>query len=207
MLEQTTNWWHEYKGTLPTGYMEYISVEQTAVTARLYARTVVPGILQTEDFSDALLHGVLPFAKEPTPWTKLRMRRQWNLFEREAPPEMVILLDESLLYHQIGGAQVLYEQLQHLLHMSEQPFIRLQVVPFTSPIEAELYDFGLFTQASGTQIAFVDDTFDNHKKDDPLIIAYYRTAFGVLEKLALSQAATIEKMQAVLLQLQARAAT
>lgn len=201
------NWWHEYKGALPSGYAEYIATEQRATTARIYARTIVPGILQTEDFSDALLHGVLPFSREPTPWTKLRMRRQWNLFERDAPPEMAVLLDEALLYHQIGGPQILYEQLQHLLHMSEQPFMRLQVVPFTSPIESELYDFALFTQANGAQVAFVDDTFDNHKKDDPLIIAYYRTAFGVLEEEALDPAATVKKIQEVLLQLQTRPST
>ncbi|WP_421917357.1 DUF5753 domain-containing protein [Nonomuraea polychroma] len=57
-----------------------------------------------------------------------RLRRQ-SVFQREDPPMYWALLDECALLRPVGGREVMREQLEHLLKLTERPNISIQVVP------------------------------------------------------------------------------
>jgi len=113
----------------PKWFRQWPGVEENAHTIRTWQPLVVPGLLQTPAYARAIL-GAEPGATQA--WIEetvaTRLQRQ-AVFERQEPPMYWALLDECALIRPIGGANVMREQLEHLLTMMATPFISIQIVP------------------------------------------------------------------------------
>jgi transcriptional regulator with XRE-family HTH domain len=124
---------------LPTGthstFRKLINAEREAVLERVLAPYVMPALLQHERYARALIASDyhLKRAKAPLPDKVInaRLHRQEPL-EGPDPLKLHALLDEAVLHREIGGPDVLREQLAHLLVAAARPNITLQVVPFTA---------------------------------------------------------------------------
>ncbi|MER5896489.1 helix-turn-helix transcriptional regulator [Streptomyces sp. NPDC001876] len=122
-------WWHAF-GDIP--YSVYIGLETDAESLRVYEPQVVPGLLQTRQYAEALITGALPEAP-PTDIEKrvnVRARRQDRINAPEHPLRLWAVIDESALRRLVGGKQVMIEQLEHLIEQSQLPHVTVQVLPF-----------------------------------------------------------------------------
>ncbi|MCX5398951.1 helix-turn-helix transcriptional regulator [Streptomyces sp. NBC_00102] len=122
-------WWHAF-GDIP--YSVYIGLETDAESLRGYEPQVVPGLLQTRAYSEALITGALPEAP-PADIEKrvnVRARRQDRINDTERPLRLWVVIDESALHRTVGGKQVMIEQLEHLVACSQLPHVTVQVLPF-----------------------------------------------------------------------------
>ncbi|MFP3991821.1 helix-turn-helix transcriptional regulator [Streptomyces sp. E11-3] len=123
-------WWHAY-GDIP--YSVYIGLETDAASLRVYEPQVVSGLLQTRAYAEALINGALP---ETTPTdiekrVQVRMRRQDRINAEESPLRLWAVLDEAALRRTVGDRQVMIDQLDHLVEVSQLPHVTVQVMPFT----------------------------------------------------------------------------
>ena len=73
---------------------------------------------------------VIAYAVEHHGPVYLRLTRQKALVAESAPTFHAVL-DEAALRRPYGGREVMRAQLRHLIEMSEQPNITLQVMPFS----------------------------------------------------------------------------
>jgi transcriptional regulator with XRE-family HTH domain len=122
-------WWHAF-GDIP--YSVYIGLETDAESLRVYEPQVVPGLLQTRSYAEALINGALPEAP-PTDIDKrvnVRARRQDRITAQEAPLRLWAVIDEAALRRMVGGKQVMIEQLEQLVELSHLPHVTVQVLPF-----------------------------------------------------------------------------
>ncbi|WP_328720029.1 helix-turn-helix domain-containing protein [Streptomyces sp. NBC_00247] len=122
-------WWHAF-GDIP--YSVYIGLETDAESLRGYEPQVIPGLLQTRAYSEALITGALPEAP-PADIEKrvnVRARRQDRINEPERPLRLWVVIDESALHRTVGNKQVMIEQLEHLVACSKLPHVTVQVLPF-----------------------------------------------------------------------------
>ncbi|WP_326698100.1 helix-turn-helix domain-containing protein [Streptomyces sp. NBC_01754] len=122
-------WWHAF-GDIP--YSVYIGLETDAESLRVYEPQVVPGLLQTRGYAEAVISGALPEAP-PSDIEKrvnVRARRQERVNAPEHPLRLWAVVDESALRRQVGGKQVMIEQLEHLVEQSLLPHVTVQVLPF-----------------------------------------------------------------------------
>ncbi|MER5357786.1 helix-turn-helix transcriptional regulator [Streptomyces sp. NPDC002785] len=122
-------WWHAF-GDIP--YSVYIGLETDAESLRVYEPQVVPGLLQTRSYAEALIQGALPEAP-PTDIEKrvsVRARRQDRITSPEHPLRLWAVIDESALRRLVGGKQVMIEQLERLVELSHLPHVTVQVLPF-----------------------------------------------------------------------------
>ncbi|ANH92017.1 MULTISPECIES: helix-turn-helix transcriptional regulator [unclassified Streptomyces] len=122
-------WWHSF-GDIP--YSVYIGLETDAASLRVYDPQVVPGLLQTRQYAEALIAGALP---ETTPAdiekrVQVRMRRQERIAAAENPLRLWTVLDEAALRRVVGGPALMREQLEHLVEQSRLPHVTVQVIPF-----------------------------------------------------------------------------
>lgn len=126
-------WWRDYKDVLTSEYQDYIGFETEAFTVHEYQPDAVPGLLQTEDYSRALLRGQLP--DTPTDdverRVKVRMERQGRL-RGDDPLQLRVVVGESALRYLVGDRDVMRGQLQHLAEMADPSNVnvRIQVLPF-----------------------------------------------------------------------------
>lgn len=115
-------------------FRKLVNAERDAVRERALAPFVIPGLLQTKRYAQALFEAGRALhdpEMRPDSAVATRMERQKPL---EGPDPMALhaLIDEAAIRREIGGPEVLREQLDHLLAVAERPNITLQVIPYTA---------------------------------------------------------------------------
>lgn len=126
-------WWHTYGRLLPTWFEAYVGLEAEAVRLRDFQSMVVPGLLQTEDYARAVLR-TAPTAgsvENIDQQVALRMQRQ-GILAQASPPDLWVVLSESVLRVQVGGSAVMRAQLRRLIDVAERSNVTMQVLPFTT---------------------------------------------------------------------------
>ncbi|PKR46711.1 DNA-binding protein [Streptomyces sp. EAG2] len=107
-----------------------LALEPKAQAILEWSPTVVPGLLQTASYAHALLRVGLPRASESEIRHKVQQRigRQ-DLLRRPSPPDMSVVVCESVLRRRFGGADAMRGQLSALLEFADRPTALLQVLP------------------------------------------------------------------------------
>ncbi|MFJ3696323.1 helix-turn-helix domain-containing protein [Streptomyces sp. NPDC090052] len=126
-------WWHSYRDAVPSWFTAYVSLETGAKTLRTYEPQYVTGLLQTPDYARAVLLGGLPNGSEEelARRVELRLHRQ-SLLEREDAPTLWVVMEEAVLHRAVGSADVMREQIERLLDVSELAHVSLDIVPFAA---------------------------------------------------------------------------
>lgn len=126
-------WWEEYSDALAPEYLEFIGLEDEAVSCLQWQSDVVPGLLQTEDYARRLRAAFQAVAATVPPsvhdrFLHVRMKRQERLTQ-EPVLQLSVVVDESVLLRRVGDEAVMRAQLAHLAEASELPNVDLRVLP------------------------------------------------------------------------------
>lgn len=120
-------WWYSYNDILPGWFQAYIGLEEAAESIRVYEVQFIPGLLQTEDYTSAVLALGDIAAGEKERHVILRKERQRRFLNGEL--RLWALLDEETLRRPVGGREVMQAQLSYLLAASENRNLVLQIIP------------------------------------------------------------------------------
>lgn len=126
-------WWQRYdKRLMPEWFDRLVGLQEAAATIRTFEIQYVPGLLQTAAYTRAVVERGLPNASagEVQRRVELRMRRA-ELLMREGAPQLWAVIDESVLLRVLGSAEVMREQLAHLMRMAERSNVTVQIVPLS----------------------------------------------------------------------------
>ena len=126
-------WWTRYTDVLGSG--TYVGLEADAATLSTYESMFVPGLLQTEKYARAILRGDLISPDSEVTERRLAVRRaRQELISQPGAPRLWAVLDESVVRRPVGGPEVMWEQLEHLIEVSSRPNtpLTLQVLPFST---------------------------------------------------------------------------
>ncbi|MGW1164918.1 helix-turn-helix domain-containing protein [Streptomyces sp. NPDC002550] len=135
--DRTRGWWEEYRGLLPTSFLDLSELEHHARSLRHVAILYVPGLLQTEDYSRAVFSSRLPELTSQE--RELRIQHRKRRQEFTIPYEAVI--HEAALRIRVSDRATSRAQLTRLLELSEADHITVRVIPF---------DLDGFARASST---------------------------------------------------------
>ena len=109
-------WWDGYAADVERQFVDFVWLESRATSIRAFDCIVLPGLLQTRDYAEAVITAA-DWQAEPEQvarWVQLRMDRQTVLHSAE-PPRLSVIVDEPVLRRAVGGPGVLADQLTHLL--------------------------------------------------------------------------------------------
>jgi transcriptional regulator with XRE-family HTH domain len=121
-------WWHRYQDVLPGFFQAYIGLEESAETIRSYDSQFVPGLLQTEEYTSAVLELGEFSLDETSRLVFLRKERQRRF--TGGGLRLWAIIDEMALRRPVGSPALMRAQLEYLLEISERPGLTLQVTPF-----------------------------------------------------------------------------
>jgi transcriptional regulator with XRE-family HTH domain len=179
----------EYRDVMSAEAVRYLQYEANALRIRQVALEVVPGLLQTEEYTRALFTAYGMAADSADKLVESRKERQ-ALFERASPPESFFIIDESVLRRTVGGTKVMGHQIDHLVAMSDRPDVTIQVLEFSAgahPALAGPFIHLEFPAENDLDVIFIENTLgDTLFRDDPDITAKYLDQFWKLEDLASS---------------------
>ncbi|ALC29193.1 helix-turn-helix protein [Streptomyces cavourensis] len=179
-------WWHSYGNALPGWFQTYVGLEGAASLIRIYEVQFVHGLLQTEAYAHAVVSRGMRGAPEADIERRvaLRLERQKVLVSERAPVFHAVL-DEAALRRPYGERDVMRAQLRHLIDMSEQPNITLQVMPFSYGGHAgESGSFTLlrFPESDLSDIVYLEQLTSALYLDKPEEVTQYEKAMECLRK-------------------------
>lgn len=124
-------WWDDYRGFYDQQFLTFLGYEASTIRLRSYQALLVPGLLQTPAYTDAILRAYTDDEDEIARGAQVRAKRQ-RVIEGNMGSEMFFVLDEAALHRWVGGAEVMREQLLWLEELDKRPNIQIQIVPFTA---------------------------------------------------------------------------
>lgn len=180
-------WWMEYDDLKLN---PYIGLEQAATSITCFTMYHVPGLLQTDDYAQAIIKGIAPKIdpKIHQERVEARLRRQ-QLLERDNPPRYRVLLDEAVLHRPVGGAAVMAAQLGKILEMERDAKATVQIIPFDIGAHAaQDSNFVLldFDDPVLPPVVFVEGLINHQYHERKLDLERYREAVEYLRDSALS---------------------
>jgi transcriptional regulator with XRE-family HTH domain len=195
-------WLQEYEKVLPEHYATYISFEADARSVRNYESLFVPGLLQTEDYTRAVVAASLPHATEADiRWrVKTRAHRQGAL-AKDDPLRLSLVVDEAALHRQVGGRAVMAGQLRHLLEVTGRPHVTFQVLPWAAGAHPGMHGaFAVldFPDAGDSDLVYLERLAGAMYLEKDAEVRTYTEMFERLRAAALDPAASRELLTAFL---------
>ncbi|MEH0578241.1 MULTISPECIES: helix-turn-helix transcriptional regulator [Streptomyces] len=181
--DRTQGWWEEYRGSLPTSFLDLSELDHHATFRREVAVLFVPGLLQTENYARAVFSSRVPELTTE----ELELRVQHRMARQVFTFPYTVVIHEAALRIRVSDRTASQAQLARLTELSEAEHITLRVVPF---------DLDGFSRASST-MTYVDGPvpkLDTVVRDAPHGSVFidseaqlnaYRTRFHKVEGVAL----------------------
>ena len=191
------SWWQQYG--LPESLATYIGLEDAAVSIHQYETSLVPALLQTEDYAYALTSGTAPDASDEQVrhLVQARLTRQ-ELLQSERPPELWTVVDESALHRQVGGPAVLRSQLEALADRGRPKNVTVQVIPLEAGAHPGMDSaFTILQLEEVSDVVYVEGLIGNFYLQSPTDIARYRRAFDQLRAIALGPRESRDRLAAI----------
>jgi transcriptional regulator with XRE-family HTH domain len=124
------SWLARWSDVIPDWLRTYVGLEGLTSHMVWYAPLVLPALLQTEAYSIGVIESSLRVRPDQVERiVRLRMERQQRLVAGTDPLRLTAFIEESILDRPIGGPNVMHEQLDHLLELSERDNIEILVLP------------------------------------------------------------------------------
>ncbi|MFJ3532909.1 helix-turn-helix domain-containing protein [Streptomyces sp. NPDC090132] len=181
-------WWRSLADPIPESMNLMLTLEDEVVGEDHYACMYVPGLLQTRSYAEAV-HRASEMRctdQEINHMVDIRMKRQ-ELLARDEPPHLWAVIDEAVIRRMVGGRSVMREQLQHLVAVSGQPNITVQILPFAAGAHAAAV--GSFVILGGAtpelDVVYVDIIGGGLFMEKPQELERYKLAFEYLRAQAL----------------------
>ncbi|KUN98899.1 helix-turn-helix domain-containing protein [Streptomyces caeruleatus] len=124
--DRTRGWWEEYRGLLPTSFLDLAELDHHATFLHEVAILYVPGLLQTEGYARAVLSGRVPELTHD----ELDLRVHHRLRRQQITRPYKLVIHESALRIRVSDRATSRAQLTKLLELSEADNITLRVIPF-----------------------------------------------------------------------------
>lgn len=148
--------YREWRQRVRTGLAKlqdsYIELYRSTDLLRMYSPVLVPGLLQTEGYARALLSMNARFLDVPDDAAEAAAARvQRSQVIHEPGHHFVFVVEEAVLYYQLGDAEAMAGQLGYLLTAGALPQV----------------SFGIIPTSTSERVLWPQETFDVH--DDTLV--------------------------------------
>jgi transcriptional regulator with XRE-family HTH domain len=179
------------------GFRPFQPHEAAARLIKTFQHSLVPGLFQTRPYAEALTETypetTAEVAKERVDG---RMERQAIMFREDPPPPRVhAILDEQVLYRNVGGPAMMADQMGHLAELAMMPRISVQVIPADRPHAGLLGAFVVAETDQAPAIVYLENALDGQVVESAAKAEAMDVVFRALQMEALTGSASLIKMK------------
>lgn len=192
-------WWQAFRGSVPRWFRRYVGLESAVVELRTVETELIPGVLQTERYTRAVIEAVSPELPddEVEQRVKVRAERQNRLLS-DNPARLVTVVSEAAVRRVVGGPEVMAEQLRFLLRVTRPARMELQVIPDQAGAHPAIgYAFVLlrFPNDTAPTLAYTETLTSAAYHDRQSDVDTYTLTFDRLRAVALSPADSAARIE------------
>jgi hypothetical protein len=180
---------------IPSWFADYAAdIEPVAHTIKTWQGMIIPGLLQTPPYAQALFESMGFDAETVDARVKARVARQFIL-DRVEPVSLWVVLDDAVLRRRVGSPEIMSEQLLYLAERATLHNIGVQVVPAENGANAGCV--GALTIASvadKSDVAVIEGVQDTVSESPELV----RGALSIFDRVrldALPRSASMETIK------------
>ncbi|MFC5186151.1 helix-turn-helix domain-containing protein [Actinomadura harenae] len=155
----------------PASFGNFPRAEDAASMLRSYEDRLVYGLFQTEAYATVLL--------QDESKVRARMMRQ-EVLSRDVPPAIHSVMDEAVLYREVGNKQTMREQLEYLYELSHRPNITIQVLPVIY-VRNLWAAFSVASQADQKELGYTEKAYGGETSSAPDDLALLNETFARLQ--------------------------
>ncbi|GAA1500279.1 helix-turn-helix transcriptional regulator [Streptomyces synnematoformans] len=128
-----TEWKRLHRAGMRRVQEDFVPLFEQTKTFRTYCADVIPGLVQTQEYTTALLRLISQFHGAPDDAEEAAAARVGRSHViREGDHRCVLVMEEDVLHKRLGGAAVMAGQLGHLLSVMALPNVSFGIVPRTA---------------------------------------------------------------------------
>ncbi|MDX2544955.1 helix-turn-helix transcriptional regulator [Streptomyces sp. WI04-05B] len=187
------------KSKYPDHFAEAAEAEAIATAIREYSQLLIPGLLQTKAYAEAVFRAYKPTAMDVEIDTLVAARlERAHLLDDPTNPLLWAILDEAALRRTVGGGTVMAEALRHVAELARQHRIIVQVLPFGAGAHAAMHGSLKLMEFEGAPpLSFVEGHDMGKLLDDPATVARHTLMFNLLQAAALSPQDSLALLESV----------
>jgi hypothetical protein len=170
-------------------------LEQRARSLSDFATTVVPGLLQTEEYTRSLIRSARPLLaqEEVERHVGARQERARTLLQDPADPEMWFIVHEAALRVPVGGGAVMRKQLERIAEASRSDRVIVQIMTYEGGVNPLMYGaMTLMTFADEPTVAYTESAYSGQLIEDPAVVASIDKSYDLARAAALSPDASLD---------------
>lgn len=187
-------WWQPFD--LP--YATYVGLEAEATSISDFEPGVVPGLLQLPPYARAVHEAIIPGLGPSVIDQRLaeRRTRQQILTRGKDAPRLWAIMDEAVLHREVGGPEVMRAQLGHVIKVSAQANVTVQILPFDVGAHPALDSTFILLEFADPvpAVVYVEGLVGQVYLERPQDVDRYKQVFGRLRALSLSPEESIDLM-------------
>ncbi|NSL43069.1 helix-turn-helix transcriptional regulator [Streptomyces sp. 8P21H-1] len=171
----------------PVFFQGMATLEKEALELLAYDTHVLNGLLQTEDYTRAVLDMRRPVLDPETIEQRVaaRLARQ-DILSRRPAPLLGFVLEEAALRHPWGGKAVHRGQLEHLLLIGGKQSVEMQVMPTDRECNAGVDGaFTVITRRDGTRFVYTEVQGNSALQTEPEQTTLAAARYGIIRSQAL----------------------
>jgi transcriptional regulator with XRE-family HTH domain len=194
-------WWLEHAEHLRPDYVDHLALEDDATYIREWLPVMVPGLLQTPAYAEAVIAGG-PHYMEPeqaAQLVKVRLGRQAKIEEGGA--SYTAILSEAVLVHPLVSVEIHREQLSAILEAGKRKNVTVQVLPFSAGVlvgYTSAFSSFSFDEEPTVEAVTMDNLRGTSVLEAPETLAAYANAFDLLRSSALTPDASAKLIRGIL---------
>ncbi len=183
-------WWHSYGDVLPSEYAHFIGLEAETASIRNYEQVLVPGLLQTDGYTRAVVQAFRPTdtPEDIDRRAAVRHERQRRVTD-ERSVQLSAVLGEGVIHQRAGDPEIMREQLRFLADAGDLPNVMVQVLPYSAGAHGAMAgSFAIlgFPQPIDPDVVYLENMSSALFLEEPDEIARYVQVFDYLRAMALS---------------------
>ncbi|MGW3117403.1 helix-turn-helix domain-containing protein [Streptomyces sp. NPDC001107] len=189
------------KAKFPGYFAAAAELEQRAQTICEFNTAVISGLLQTPEYTRALVQAIRPRValEEVERRVTVRQERAQTLLKDPANPDLWFIIHEAALRVAVGGSQVMREQLEHIADVARSDQAIIQVMPFSVGGNSLLYGMvTLMTFADEPPVVYAEAAYSGQLIEDPALVASCTKSYDLARASALSPEASLVFVEGLL---------
>lgn len=187
------------KSKYPDHFAEAAEAEAVATAIREYAAALVPGLLQTKAYAEAVFRAYHPTApSEKIDALVVARIERAHLLDDPTTPLLWAILDEAVLRRRVGGSPAMAEALHRVAALARKHRAIVQVLPFDCGGHASMTgSLKLMEFEDAPPLSFVEGPDMGKLLDEPATVARHTLTFSLLQAAALSPKESLALIEAV----------
>jgi transcriptional regulator with XRE-family HTH domain len=203
------DWYSGFRDVYPGAdhLHRYHELERDADVISMFQSELIPGLLQTPGYADAICSTIYPekSERERDRFVKLRIERQ-QVLKRRRPPELNVIMHESAIITRVGGLawrEVMRGQLEHLvtqLNGELKDVADLRLVPLSAEAPGALggpFVILKYDDPDYQDLVYLEGREGATWLESDADVGRYGQLFNGLERDALSREASLDRLNEV----------